>query len=124
MGLLQNPGKVVGGSITFDGEDILAYDEEQMRNFRGNKVSMIFQNPMTCLNPVYNFENFIEGSCNRLGRSAGLSIAANPGRSTFNPLFIYGGPGLAGFIVLLLTDVCLYSYDRWISKEKVFAVSL
>ena len=47
-----------------------------------------------CLNPVYNFESFIEGTCNRLGRSAGLSIAANPGRSTFNPLFIYGGPGL------------------------------
>ena len=47
-----------------------------------------------CLNPIYNFENFIEGSCNRLGRSAGESIAANPGRSTFNPLFIYGGPGL------------------------------
>ena len=47
-----------------------------------------------CLNPLYNFENFIEGSCNRLGRSAGLSIAANPGRSTFNPLFVYGGPGL------------------------------
>ena len=47
-----------------------------------------------CLNPIYTFENFIEGSCNRLGRSAGLSIAANPGRSTFNPLFIYGGPGL------------------------------
>ena len=47
-----------------------------------------------CLNPLYNFENFIEGTCNRLGRSAGLSIAANPGRSTFNPLFIYGGPGL------------------------------
>ncbi|MBQ5438021.1 MAG: chromosomal replication initiator protein DnaA, partial [Bacteroidales bacterium] len=44
-----------------------------------------------CLNPIYNFENFIEGTCNRLGRSAGLSIAANPGRSTFNPLFIYGG---------------------------------
>ena len=47
-----------------------------------------------CLNPVYTFENFIEGACNRLGRSAGLSIAANPGRNTFNPLFIYGGPGL------------------------------
>ena len=57
MGLLQNPGKVVGGSITFDGEDILAYDAEQMRNFRGNKVSMIFQNPMTCLNPVYTIGN-------------------------------------------------------------------
>lgn len=47
-----------------------------------------------CLNPIYTFENFIEGGCNRLGRSAGQSIAANPGRSTFNPLFIYGGPGL------------------------------
>ena len=57
MGLLQSPGKVIGGSITFDGEDILAYDEEQMRNFRGNKAAMIFQNPMTCLNPVYTIGN-------------------------------------------------------------------
>jgi chromosomal replication initiator protein len=47
-----------------------------------------------CLNPIYNFENFIEGPCNRLGRSAGESISVNPGRSAFNPLFIYGGPGL------------------------------
>ena len=53
MGLLANPGKVVGGSITFDGEDVLAYTEEQRRQFRGQKVGMIFQNPMTCLNPVY-----------------------------------------------------------------------
>jgi oligopeptide transport system ATP-binding protein len=53
MGLLQNPGKVIGGSITFDGEDVLAYTEEQRRAFRGQKVGMIFQNPMTCLNPVY-----------------------------------------------------------------------
>jgi oligopeptide transport system ATP-binding protein len=57
IGLLQSPGKVVGGSIHFDGEDILAYDERQMRDFRGNKVSMIFQNPMTCLNPVYTVGN-------------------------------------------------------------------
>jgi oligopeptide transport system ATP-binding protein len=57
MGLLQSPGKVVGGSITFDGEDLLSYDEEQMRDFRGNKASMIFQNPMTCLNPVYTIGN-------------------------------------------------------------------
>ena len=53
IGLLQDPGRVIGGSITFEGENILAYDKEQMRQFRGNKVSMIFQNPMTCLNPVY-----------------------------------------------------------------------
>ena len=53
IGLLQSPGRVTGGSITFEGEDLLAYTPEQMRQFRGNKVSMIFQNPMTCLNPVY-----------------------------------------------------------------------
>lgn len=47
------------------------------------------------LNPLLTFENFVEGDCNKLGRTAGLSIAANPGtKSTFNPLFIYGGPGL------------------------------
>ena len=53
IGLLQNPGKVIGGSIFFEGENVLDYDDEKMRQFRGNKVSMIFQNPMTCLNPVY-----------------------------------------------------------------------
>ncbi len=57
IGLLQNPGRVIGGSITFEGEDLLAYTPEQMRQFRGNKVSMIFQNPMTCLNPVYTIGN-------------------------------------------------------------------
>ena len=57
MGLLQSPGKVIGGSITFEGEDVLAFDKKQMTNFRGNKVAMIFQNPMTCLNPVYTIGN-------------------------------------------------------------------
>lgn len=57
IGLLQSPGRVVGGKITFDGEDVLAYDEKQMQAFRGSKVSMIFQNPMTCLNPVYTVGN-------------------------------------------------------------------
>ena len=49
--------KVVGGTIEFEGENLLEYDEEKMRQFRGNKVSMIFQNPMTCLNPVYTIGN-------------------------------------------------------------------
>ena len=57
IGLLQSPGKVIGGSILFEGENVLDYDPEQMRQFRGNKVSMIFQNPMTCLNPVYTIGN-------------------------------------------------------------------
>ena len=43
IGLLQSPGKVTGGSITFEGEDVLSFSEEQMRQFRGNRVSMIFQ---------------------------------------------------------------------------------
>ncbi|MEG1577531.1 MAG: ABC transporter ATP-binding protein [Oscillospiraceae bacterium] len=57
IGLLQSPGKVTGGTITFEGEDVLAYNKDQMTAFRGNKVSMIFQNPMTCLNPVYTVGN-------------------------------------------------------------------
>ena len=57
IGLLQKPGKVVGGSITFDGQDLLAFDEEKMRDVRGKDISMIFQNPMTCLNPVYTIGN-------------------------------------------------------------------
>ncbi len=57
MGLLQAPGKVIGGSITFEKEDVLSYDKQQMTDFRGNKVAMIFQNPMTCLNPVYTVGN-------------------------------------------------------------------
>ena len=57
MGLLAYPGKITGGSVTFDGEDLLAYSEAEKRQFRGNKAAMIFQNPMTCLNPVYTIGN-------------------------------------------------------------------
>ena len=46
------------------------------------------------LNPNYNFENFIEGDCNRLARSAGFAVAGKPGGTSFNPLLIYGGVGL------------------------------
>ena len=64
IGLLQSPGKVIGGSIRFDGRDVLAFTEAQMREFRGNDISMIFQNPMTCLNPVYTIGNqLIEALC-------------------------------------------------------------
>lgn len=46
------------------------------------------------LNPTYCFTNFIEGDCNKLGRAAGLTISTKPGNNAFNPLFLYGGPGL------------------------------
>lgn len=57
MGLLQSPGKVLDGEILFEGENILDYSDKEMEDFRGNKASIIFQNPMTCLNPVYTVGN-------------------------------------------------------------------
>lgn len=53
MRLIPNPpGKIVGGQIIFDGENLLDYTEEEMRHIRGNRIAMIFQDPMTSLNPV------------------------------------------------------------------------
>lgn len=46
------------------------------------------------LNPVYCFTNFIVGECNKMGYTAGSAISAAPGKTSFNPLFIFGGPGL------------------------------
>jgi oligopeptide transport system ATP-binding protein len=46
------PGRIVNGTINFEGEDILSMSDEEMRNVRGNKIAMIFQDPMTSLNPV------------------------------------------------------------------------
>ncbi len=46
------PGKIVGGEIFFEGEDMLKMDEDEVRHIRGNKIGMIFQEPMTSLNPV------------------------------------------------------------------------
>ena len=52
--LIPNPpGKIVEGQITFDGQDLLSLDESGICGVRGNKISMIFQEPMTSLNPVY-----------------------------------------------------------------------
>ena len=57
MGLLQEPGKVKSGKILFKGENVLDYHKNKMSEFRGAKCSMISQNPMTCLNPVYTIGN-------------------------------------------------------------------
>ncbi|GAC1330866.1 MAG: ABC transporter ATP-binding protein [Bradyrhizobium sp.] len=46
------PGRIVGGSVILEGTDLLALDEHAMRQIRGNRISMIFQEPMTSLNPV------------------------------------------------------------------------
>lgn len=62
MRLIQRPGKIVTGEIKFNGEDLLKVSEERMRSIRGNNVSMIFQEPMTALNPVFTIGNQISES--------------------------------------------------------------
>jgi len=53
------PGKIVAGEILFEGEDLLKKDPAHMRKIRGNDISMIFQEPMTSLNPVFTIGNQI-----------------------------------------------------------------
>lgn len=58
MGLVPNPpGKVVGGEILFEDRDLLKMSEKQMRGIRGNDIAMIFQEPMTSLNPLFTIGN-------------------------------------------------------------------
>lgn len=60
--------------------------------FPGTAMHRIQVNPQ--LNPVYCFGNLIEGECNKMGITAGESISEAPGKTPFNPLFLFGGPGL------------------------------
>ncbi len=70
MRLLRAPGRIAGGSIEFDGRDLLALSEKAMRAIRGNRLSMIFQEPMTSLNPVFT-----------IGRQIGESLMLHQGMS-------------------------------------------
>ena len=58
--LVPEPGRIVGGRILFSGEEILTLPEEGMRRIRGNRIGMIFQEPMTALNPVMTIGNQID----------------------------------------------------------------
>ena len=57
MGLVQDPGKVVDGEILFKGKDLRKRSDKEIQSIRGNEISMIFQEPMTSLNPVYKIKN-------------------------------------------------------------------
>ena len=59
MGLTAYPGRLIGGSIEFNGHQIDQMNEAQMRKIRGEEISLIFQDPMTSLNPVYTIGNQI-----------------------------------------------------------------
>lgn len=60
MRLIQSPGKIESGQILFNGQDILKFSDKKMRETRGNEIAMIFQEPMTSLNPVFTCGDQIE----------------------------------------------------------------
>lgn len=60
MGLTAYPGKLLGGTLWFNGHELETMTEKEMRKIRGNEISIIFQDPMTSLNPVYTIGNQIE----------------------------------------------------------------
>ncbi|MCE5343854.1 MAG: ABC transporter ATP-binding protein [Eubacteriales bacterium] len=55
--ILTHPGRIVGGSVKFHGKELIGIPEDEMRKVRGNQISIIFQDPMTSLNPVYTIGN-------------------------------------------------------------------
>ena len=59
MKLIENPGRIKEGRIIFDGNDVTDWSDSRMSNVRGNDIAMIFQDPMTSLNPVYTIENLM-----------------------------------------------------------------
>jgi peptide/nickel transport system ATP-binding protein len=68
------PGKIVGGRIDFQGTNLLDLSEPQMRKIRGNRISMIFQEPMTALNPVYSVGNQVGESIRIHQKSSGKEV--------------------------------------------------
>jgi len=79
MGLVPSPpGRIAGGSIRLKGEDLLRADERRLRQVRGNEISMIFQEPMSSLNPVYSVGEQIAETVRLhqgLGREAAMARA-------------------------------------------------
>jgi len=73
--LVPPPGKIVGGDIIFAGENLLKKDNEEMRRIRGSRISMIFQDPMTCLNPVQRIGDHIAETMTTHGQSTGRAEA-------------------------------------------------
>ena len=58
--ILSHPGKIVGGSVKFKGKELVGISEKEMAKIRGNNISIIFQDPMTSLNPVFTIGNQLE----------------------------------------------------------------
>lgn len=76
----EPPGRIEGGSVLFEGVDLLSLPPQRMRGIRGNRITMVFQEPMTSLNPVYTIGDQIAETVmahRRLGRRDALEMAAD-----------------------------------------------
>jgi chromosomal replication initiator protein len=95
-GMPSNPPSVVKPrerETTTDTNAPGSFDADSIKNpFIIPGIRRIKVDPQ--LNSSYGFDNFIEGDCNRLARSAGMAVARKPGGTAFNPLFVFGGVGL------------------------------
>jgi oligopeptide/dipeptide ABC transporter ATP-binding protein len=90
----EPPGRIAGGRIVFRGEDLLAKDEETLRRIRGDRIGMIFQEPMTSLNPVFTIGDQIEEAV-LLHRAAGRAAARNRAKELLD---LVGIPSPAGML--------------------------
>lgn len=78
MGLLAEPGHVAGGSLEFEGKDLATLSEKQYRELRGNDMAMIFQEPMTSLNPVFTLGDQLSEAVMRhqtISRAEAMTVA-------------------------------------------------
>ena len=86
LGILPRAGKVVGGTATFDGRNLVELSDAELRRIRGKEIAMIFQDPMTSLNPVLTIGRQIREALEThfgMGRDAGQQArggTARPGR--------------------------------------------
>ena len=90
--VMQDDAKANGKSTALKVKNLA--DRKQANNISVNSDFVEDLDSVNSLNPTYTFNSFIEGDCNRLGRSAGYAVAKKPGITSFNPLMIYGGVGL------------------------------
>ena len=81
MRLIQAPGRIAAGQILFKGRDLLTLPEREMQKVRGAEIGLVFQEPMTALNPVYTIGNQIEETLRIHGRATRAERAAEGDRT-------------------------------------------
>jgi oligopeptide transport system ATP-binding protein len=80
MAMIDPPGRVIGGTVEFDGKNIFACSPKDIRKLRGNRMSMIFQNPMESLNPVYTIGSQLSAVLLEHAKDGGGKISVRDAR--------------------------------------------